>query len=509
MTPAREIMPVQALDRLLAGLDGFPVAPALPVAGLCLDSRALKPGELFIALSGHHCHAMRHAAEAVAAGAAAILFDPAGGGAELAARDYGIPCLAVAGLDRKLGFLADRFFGEPSRELAVIGVTGTNGKTSCSHFIAQALAGDKPSAVVGTLGWGLPGALHATAHTTPDAIETHAVLNRLRGQGVATVAMEASSHGLEQGRLNGVRFRGGLFTNLSRDHLDYHGDMSAYLAAKLRLAAWPGLEFFAFNLDDASAEAIIARVPTGVRKIGFSSSPEPRAATGVEVVALAAVEHETDGIVFDACCGGQTVRVQAPVYGDFNVENLLAALAVLLGLGFEPGAAAARLGRVGAVPGRMERFATGGGTSVVVDYAHTPDALAKVLASLRRHCSGSLWVVFGCGGERDRGKRPQMGAIAEKLADHVVLTDDNPRGEDGDAIIGEILGGCQSRRIVVLRDRRAAIFHALQHAKADDWVLIAGKGHEETQEINGVKRPFSDRETLREFFRAPNSSFKG
>ncbi|MFM8330877.1 MAG: Mur ligase family protein, partial [Candidatus Methylumidiphilus sp.] len=307
-------------------------------------------------------------------------------------------------------------------------------------------------------------------------------------------------HGLDQGRLHGVRFAGGLFTNLSRDHLDYHLSMEAYLEAKLRLVAWPGLEFMAFNLDDASAAAVLRHAPAGLRKIGFTLSATVPDDAGLEVVRASALTHSQDGIAFEVSCADGKAQVAAPLYGDFNVENLLGVFAVLRGLGFGPEEAARRLRQVRAVPGRMERFASPQGAVAVVDYAHTPDALSKALASLRRHCRGKLSVVLGCGGDRDRGKRPQMGAVAAQLADHVVLTDDNPRSEDGGAIIQEILAGCGRVDIITQRDRRAAIAAALERLAPDDVLLVAGKGHEDTQDIGGVKHPFSDRLVVRQLW---------
>jgi UDP-N-acetylmuramoyl-L-alanyl-D-glutamate--2,6-diaminopimelate ligase len=484
------------LHRLLAGFAEADKIPAIEVGGLCHDSRRVRPGDVFVALAGHHAHGLSHAGQAIRQGCAAIVFDPCGDGERLARDVAGAPCVPVASLAQKLGFIADRFFGEPSRDLAAaIGITGTNGKTSCSHFLAQALASRWPAAVLGTLGWGRPGELLPTAHTTPDAIEVHNLLFRLRRQGFEAVAMEASSHGLVQGRLNGVRFRGALYTNFSRDHLDYHDTMEAYLEAKLRLLDWPGLEFVAFNADDPSAEAVLARRPDEVRGIGFSVAGKAEAA--VPLVTVSSVRHGVEGVSFQAHYEGRTAGVHAPVFGDFNVENLAASLAVLLALGLDLAESAEALQNVRAVPGRMESF-TGSGRTVVVDYAHTPDALASVLTSLRRHCAGQLWVVFGCGGDRDRGKRPEMGAIAERLADRVVLTDDNPRSEDGDDILRDILSGCRRDDVVRIRDRRDAIAWALERAGSDDLVLVAGKGHETTQEIQGRKYPFSDREVVRD-----------
>jgi UDP-N-acetylmuramoyl-L-alanyl-D-glutamate--2,6-diaminopimelate ligase len=482
------------LRRLLAGVADCGGFPDSAITGLGLDSRAIGPGDLFAAVNGHTRHGLRFADQAIQQGCAAIIYDPDGEGQGLALSVSAVPCIPVLGLNRKLGIIADRFFREPSRDLYTLGITGTNGKTSCTHFLAEALlTAGKPTAVLGTLGWGKPGALHPGTHTTPDAIRTQDMLNRLRSQGFSHVAMEASSHGLEQGRLEGVRFRGALFTNLSRDHLDYHGTMEAYLEAKMRLLAWPGLEFAVFNANDAIGAAVLDRLPSGLPAIGFAVGGEPSAS--VPLLRVASVRHTPEGISFEARYRKRSVGIEAPVFGDFNVENLTAALAVLLAMGYELGDASALLSHVHAVPGRMESCAAGGRTAVV-DYAHTPDALSSVLRSLRSHCPGRLWVVFGCGGDRDRGKRPQMGAVAAAIADVIVLTDDNPRSEEGDAIIADILPGCADAHPIVRRDRREAIRHALTHALPGDLVLVAGKGHETTQEVKGVKTPFSDREAV-------------
>ncbi len=483
------------LDALLSGFIDSPISFSVDVAGLCHDSRRTRPGDLFVALAGHRSHGMRHAEQAVRRGCSAIIYDPAGDGHLFASGITGIPCIPVDALNLKLGFIADRFFGEPSAFLDVIGITGTNGKTSCSHFLVHALSVKAPAAVVGTLGFGVPGTLEVTHHTTPDAIEVHRLLARLCHQGVRTVAMEASSHGLVQGRLNGVRFKGALYTNFSRDHLDYHGTMEAYLEAKLRLLAWPGLDIVVFNADDSIADAILRRAPSHLKLIAFSL--HERVIESASVVSVTSVRQDAQGIAFRARYHQQVADVFAPVYGDFNVENLAATLAVLVGLGHELPEAAELLKNVQPVPGRMERFSRLGLTAVV-DYAHTPDALASVLRSLRRHCEGKLWVVFGCGGDRDPGKRPLMGGIAEELADVVVLTDDNPRFENGDKIIRDILSGCRRDKAATIRNRREAIVWALERAGAGDIVLIAGKGHEDTQEIQGQKHPFRDRDVVME-----------
>lgn len=464
--------------------DYVDVSVDVEVKGLQLDSRAVHPGDLFVALAGTQTHGMKYAEQAVKAGAAAILFDPAAGGLDLA-KGLSLPCCALEGLDQRLGLIADCFFGSPSRQLDVTGITGTNGKTSCSHFLAQALEG----AVVGTLGWGLPGKLNPTTHTTPDAIEVHRILAELRKQGLKSVAMEASSHGLDQGRLQGVHFKSVLLTNLSHDHLDYHGSMQAYLKAKLRLLEGQGLECIAFNRDDALISAAMQKAPKQARQIGFSLKADQTR----DILSVVDLNQSAEGTAIQACFNQERFEIFAPVHGDFNIENLLATAAVLLGKGFDLKEISERMRRIRPVPGRMEFVP---GSCAVVDYAHTPDALAKALQGLRKRCDGSLWVVFGCGGDRDKTKRAKMGEIACLGADRIVLTDDNPRFEAGDAIIQAILKGCE-REVEVIRDRQQAIRFALKNAVFGDVVLVAGKGHECFQEIAGIKHPFSDFEVVK------------
>ncbi|MEC4748990.1 UDP-N-acetylmuramoyl-L-alanyl-D-glutamate--2,6-diaminopimelate ligase [Methylomicrobium sp. Wu6] len=478
------------LTELLAGPMKF--GPAVEITDLTLDSRQVAPGDAFIALSGANQHGLKHAAQAIERGAAVILYDPAGGGTELAAGLNGAPAIAVENLAWKLGDLAAHFYRDPSAAMNVFGITGTNGKTSCSQFLSQLLPA---CGIIGTLGWGEWGRLNKTLNTTPDALAVQRVLAELRKQGKKSVAMEVSSHGLEQGRVNGVHFQGAVFTNISRDHLDYHGTMEAYVAAKLALLRQPGLVFAAVNLDDEYSAQILAATPDSVAVWGHSR----RGKTSAKGENLGAenIRHAATGIEFDVYWRKQRVTVQTPLFGDFNIDNCLSVLAVMLALGEPIERAALKLRSLNPVQGRMERFGGDHQPLVFVDYAHTPDALDKVLSSVRRHCRQSLWVVFGCGGNRDRGKRSEMGAVASRLADHIIVTDDNPRHENGQDIVNDILSGCRKERVRVISDRKQAIEAAICEAGANDWIVIAGKGHEDYQEIAGVRYPFSDAEAVK------------
>lgn len=479
------------LAELLAGL--APVAADIEITGIALDSRQVRPGFLFIALAGSIQHGIEHADQALKNGAVAIIYEPVNGGVEGAENLVLDIKLPMPGLGQKLGEIAARFYREPSRGLDVIGVTGTNGKTSCSQFLAQALP---DAGVVGTLGWGSWGQLRQTLNTTPDALAIQAMIRALLDDGKRSVAMEVSSHGLAQGRVNEVCFKGALFTNLSRDHLDYHGSMDDYLAAKTRLFNQPGLEFAVINLDDAYAEEVIKQVGAGVKIWGFSL--KERAYSSIERVWAEKIEYGVDGIHFDACWRDQKTFVSTNIAGVFNLENLLAVLTVLLAMGESLAEAASRLATLQPVVGRMEHFGGHRQPTVFVDYAHSPDALEKVLVSLRPHGSKKLSVVFGCGGDRDKGKRAQMGGIAEKWADEVIVTDDNPRTEAPAAIVTDILSGCHSDKVVVIHDRKQAIQTAIGQADCGDCIVVAGKGHEHYQEINGERLPFSDQQMVRQ-----------
>ena len=472
------------------------------VRGLALDSREVSEGDAFVALEGSRQHGITFAPMALARGAVAVLAErpeetaasaPAFSKAEAGIRDSGFgigeaPTVWIDGLREKLGSIASRFFGDPSSAMTVIGVTGTNGKTSTVHLLAQALhhAGHRV-ATIGTLGAGLVGEVVEGARTTPDAIAVQGLLATFRDNGASHVAMEVSSHALDQGRVNAVAFDLAVFTNLTRDHLDYHGTMQAYGTAKERLFGWPGLDAAIINVDDAFGRALAARAPADVALLRYGVERE------ADLVA-SAIGTTTSGLRFDLKTPWGEGEIATRLLGRFNVSNLLAVAACLGRLGFSFDAIRDALAILDPVSGRMNRI--GGENAlplVVVDYAHTPDALEQALTSLRAHAHGTLICVFGCGGERDAGKRPQMGAIAEALADLVIVTDDNPRGEDGNTIVDEIVAGLENpERVTVERDRRKAISLAIHAAHEGDIVLIAGKGHEPYQEIAGVRYPFDD-----------------
>lgn len=482
-----------ALRQLLAGLVDAAQIPDVVITGLTLDNRQIRPGMAFVALRGTRQHGLDYAAAAVAAGAVVVLYEP---DQHLQLPSLAVESVAMPGLRAQLGILADRFYAAPSEALFMVGVTGTDGKTSVSHFVAEALNADtKESAVIGTLGIGLPGALQAATHTTPDALTVHRLLRELRDDGFRTVAMEVSSHALDQGRVNGVRFDVAVLTNLTRDHLDYHGTVEAYAQAKRKLFHWADLKAVVLNLDDAFGRYLANELAGTARQIiGYGVGHVDAYPAGTLVATDAVFDHS--GIRATVVTGQGVGVLQAPVLGRFNLHNLLAALGVLLAKGMALADALQRLQRVWVVPGRMERVAADqdNGKLVVVDYAHTPGALQQVLAAVRVHTRGRLLCVFGCGGDRDRGKRPLMAQMAESGADVVIVTDDNPRSENPSQIFEDIMQGFTHPETVTFEhDRAAAIRHAISQAQPGDTVLIAGKGHETVQIFATGAVPFDDR----------------
>ena len=452
-----------------------------PVSALVSDSRKTAPGVVFAAYPGEARDGRVFIPQAVANRVDGVLWeadhyqwDPA----------LDIPNAGVIGLKSRIGEIAAHIYGEPSRKMQMVGITGTNGKTSVAHWIAQAMtqAGRK-TAVLGTVGNGFPNALTPALNTTPDAIELQQRLANYLQQGAVACAMEVSSHGLVQGRVNGTHFNIAVLTNLSRDHLDYHGDMDSYADAKARLFNWPGLEWVVLNVDDEFGCRLESDTrPSRVAGYGFQR--------GVVVAKKLTLSPQELHLSVQTDWGN--AEFDAPLLGRFNAANLLAVLTTLLVSGVSLNDACAALAHISAPPGRMQTLGGGAHPLVVVDYAHTPDALEKVLATLREIVrEGRLVCVFGCGGNRDKGKRPLMGDAAAKGADEVWVTSDNPRHEDAQSIIADILSGMSSRRHVE-PDRARAIFEAIGSARPGDVVLIAGKGHEDYQEIAGERLPFSD-----------------
>ncbi|MEW9582333.1 UDP-N-acetylmuramoyl-L-alanyl-D-glutamate--2,6-diaminopimelate ligase [Paraburkholderia sp. DGU8] len=474
-----------------------------PGAHLHADTRSLAPGDAFFAYAVEGADNRPFIDRAIECGAAAVLVQPEGFSG---APDAAIT-LAVPALNELAGPIASGWYRDPSDAMLAVGVTGTNGKTSCSQWIAVALGAlGTRCAIVGTLGTGLPGRLVQTGFTTPDAPQLQRSLAQLRDAGAQAVAMEVSSHALHQGRVNGTAFDIAVFTNLTQDHLDYHGTFEAYEAAKARLFAWPDLRAAVINRDDAAGRRLLASTRGYARTIAYGLDAALQDAPQADALLLASsVRATATGTAFHLSTsdwGDADVEVQT--LGAFNVSNLLGVLGALLAADVPFAAALAELAKLEPVNGRMQRL---GGRAqndeplVVIDYAHTPDALEKTLEALRPMAAargGELICMFGCGGDRDATKRPLMGAIAEKLADSVVVTSDNPRSEDPQTIIEQIAAGMKdaskSRRI---EDRASAILQAIRSAAREDVVVLAGKGHEATQEIMGKKRAFSDQDHAR------------
>jgi UDP-N-acetylmuramoyl-L-alanyl-D-glutamate--2,6-diaminopimelate ligase len=480
---------------------------AAPGGQLASDSRRVKPGDVFFAFPGEAADGRDYIGAAVDQGAAAVVFDP---------RDFafdaarGVPHLAVPELKKNAGPIAHAFYDSPDAAIFTVGVTGTNGKTSIALWTAQALAilGDT-AAVIGTLGVGLVRGRAApefdvTGYTTPDAVLLAGELARLRAAGAGALAIEVSSIGLVEQRAAGMHFDVAVFSNLTRDHLDYHGDMERYEAAKRQLFDWPGLKTAVVNLDDAAGRRIVAhlraaRPDVAVTGYTLQDAAAQPAQDGVVMLRASHLRVRAAGTEFQVECPAGAITARTRMVGHFNVSNLLAVLGALLARGAAPRAAVLAIESLTPAPGRMQQVDGQDAPMVVIDYAHTPDALEKTLAALRQVATergGALWCVFGCGGDRDPGKRPQMGRIAQ-TADHAIVTSDNPRGEAPRAIIDEIMAGIDTSlpgRVQAIDDRATAILSAVKNAGKQDVILLAGKGHEPYQEIKGRKLPFSDAE---------------
>jgi UDP-N-acetylmuramoyl-L-alanyl-D-glutamate--2,6-diaminopimelate ligase len=483
------------------------IRQAAPAGQLASDSRRVQPGDVFFAYPGESADGRAFIAAAIGQGAAAVVYDDR----NFVWNDaWAVPQLAVTDLKQHAGPIAHACYNLPDAAMFTVGVTGTNGKTSCAVWLGQAFAhlGDS-AAVIGTLGVGLFAGrgevdFDVTGYTTPDAVLLAGKLAAMRDAGATALAIEVSSIGLEQGRTAGMHFDVALFTNLTRDHLDYHGDMASYETAKIKLFEWPGLKAAVVNLDDPAGLRLAARLQAtsggALALIGYTLQ-DAAAQPDIEGMAVLRASqfrsrHAGTDFHLQSPYGAATVKTQ--LIGHFNISNALAVLGALMAKGVLLRSAIEALEALTPAPGRMQQMGGQEAPMVVIDYAHTPDALEKTLETLRQVASergGQLWCVFGCGGDRDPGKRPQMGAIAQ-LADHVLVTSDNPRSEEPAAIIAQIVAGMDrahpSSRLQPIEDRAAAILSAVKHAAKPDVILLAGKGHEPYQEIKGRKIPFSD-----------------
>lgn len=475
---------------LLSQLLSYPVPLDCHLTGLTSDSRLVKSGDVFCALIGNQTCGELYIATALQQGAVAVLKEAETFGFEKLSEH--IPCVKIPRLSQQLGIIAARFYHQPSHCMQIVGVTGTNGKTTVTHLIAQMLQKlHPPCGLIGTIGCGIYGALQPSLHTTPQPIELHSLFSQLKAQNVRRVAMEVSSHALAQGRVNGVQFDTAVFTNLSRDHLDYHESMEAYLAAKTLLFQTIDLKTVILNNDDPASITIKRQIANTVTVFTYSFEQK----TADIYADIQSLTPQGSHFILNTPWGqGQ---LHSPLLGKFNISNVLAAFTVLLNWGIPFASLSTAFNNIEPVSGRMERLYQAGQPTIIIDYAHTPDALQQTLSALRAHCHTTqysrLWCVFGCGGDRDRGKRPLMGRIAESYADKVIITDDNPRHENSTNIIHDILQGCsQPEQMVTIADRKQAIEYALHHADSHDIVLIAGKGHETYQQIGDQRFPFSD-----------------
>lgn len=494
MSALQSMLP-RTLSSLLAGFGSVGPDEDCAVADITLDSREVQPGSCFIALRGQRENAFdRYAADARAQGAVAIVTENP---SHAEPRD--IPVIHVPALRARLGELANRFFDTPSATVEVFAVTGTNGKTTVAHLTAQAFSHlDRPCGYIGTLGAGEPDALEPCINTTPDVITINRWLARFRSRGLTAATLEASSHALDQGRLDGLRLHAAAFTNLGHDHLDYHGDLDHYARSKRRLFEQPGLKAAVVNIDDPTGAALANELLPLPDLWTCSARGQREAQQRPVAVRAEDIEIGLDGLRFELCTVYRRVRVVSRLVGRFNVDNLLLIAGLLLAAGFAPERIAGSLAKLQAVPGRMEYCGqTVHGAHVFVDYAHTPDGLSAALGSLREVAPARLGVVFGCGGNRDRSKRSLMAAAVERQADYAIVTADNPRDESAASIAEQVISGFSAAMAYrVIDDRAAAIRTAVAEAGAGDIVLIAGKGHETMQESGGRRVPFSDRDQV-------------
>ncbi|MFW5451164.1 MAG: UDP-N-acetylmuramoyl-L-alanyl-D-glutamate--2,6-diaminopimelate ligase [Methylophagaceae bacterium] len=499
----------RSITTLLVGMLFDPsVIDDVMVTGISLDSRNIQADWLFLSLATDDSLRLKNLQQALSQGAVVVLFenDQALTEDEVIMMDKAeVPAYKINNLSDKAGEIAARFYGHPSLALTVIAVTGTNGKTSVSQFIAQALESlGQSCGVIGTLGVGQVNNLQSTGMTTPDPVSLQAVLADFCSQSIKYVVIEASSHALEQGRLNSVVIDVAVLTNLSRDHLDYHQDMAEYATAKRQLFDFDSIKTAVVNSADEFGQVLTVDL---LKRSDISILTYSSCIGEVTTFSASNIKSLVDGLNFTLSSDGKLANIQSSLIGRFNVDNILAASACLSAVGISFDNIIKAVQQCQAIDGRMQAYGTGQQAHIVIDFAHTPEALTQVLQSLRSHTprNGYLWCVFGCGGDRDSGKRPQMGRNAELYADKIVLTDDNPRSEQSSTIISDILSGFEKpEKVHVQADRRLAITHAITTATAKDIILVAGKGHEQYQEIAGIKYSFNDAQVVNEVLQAAN-----
>ena len=482
--PAEHIQAQQNLQQLLQGIGE---APPIPVSGICADSRDIRPGYVFFALQGAASHGLDYLQQAIDAGAAAIVCDR--DAHRIDSRDIDIPLIPITGLNLALGEIANRWFHSPSAAMKVAAITGTNGKTTVAWLVAACMRKlQSPCAYVGTLGAGLDTVEFGAGLTTPPCIDLHSLLADFRQGGATAAAIEVSSHALSQNRVAGIHFDAAIFTNLSRDHIDYHGDMHSYGETKARLFLENDLQHRIVCIDTEFGDSLARRCGSNLVTVSVSGRRLEGDQTYLLVSGTELTEAGSRAAIVSSW-GDAELDLRLP--GDFNVANAAVAIALLSSWGVPLQDACKVMAGVSAPPGRLQRVDRDAGPAIYIDFAHTPAGLHAALGALRPHCRGALWCVFGCGGDRDRGKRPQMGDVAARFADKPLVTSDNPRSENPGAIIAEVLEGMPAGSLAI-EDRATAIAYAIRHAADEDMVLISGKGHEEYQLIGDQRLPFSD-----------------
>jgi len=501
MTAIKSNHSVITLKQLLSDLAVSEYLPEIEVKGLTLDSRKVEPGYLFVAQEGQFDHGLAYAEAAISRGAVAVLCDAKFDQycqqilSRLMSRAI---CVPVRDLTTRLGEVAKKFYAFPAEKMFICGITGTDGKTSVSHFVAQVMAmstkqSNGLAAVIGTLGNGPIDRLEEASHTTPDVISLHRMLAEFNQQNITSVAMEVSSHGLDQKRSAGVEFDVAVLTNLSRDHLDYHGDIESYKQAKKELFTESDSKSLVLNVDDEFGKELYTEL-NGSKKIWLYGLSKNKAMKSDYYAYATDIKNRVNGIKFMLHSSLGAAEVTLKLIGEFNVYNVLACFCVLMQRGINFNHAIKHIQKLHTVPGRMELLVTKNKPSVVIDFAHTPQALTQALQNVRKHTSGKIICVFGCGGDRDTGKRALMAQAAEKLADLVIITNDNPRNESPEKIIDDIKQGINNElQLIVEMDREKAIQHAIEIATENDLILIAGKGHEQYQVLGDMKIAFSDK----------------